>query len=425
MGIATVAVLLALGCATAERAHAPTPADAPGEVLVTAAPGTPELAFEPLAGHGALSATGAGLTMLGDCLVDVFSSSTCSGPFCGAAVLVAFGICGGAALIATGAEATAAPRRAEVAQAMRKFLKAVERQAAQDALREQVALNIERRGEEFLSRLSAAVEQQYRRTGDLGRLDAAGVGAVLETDLKRAELVRIGRDNRFLLTVHARARLLRAGDGAELYYGQFIHGGGRYTAAHWSENGSRRLMNGLAAAYESLGAQIFDSALRNYPFPDAGAHAAGALSLAFGLAPLEPATRGQLSGDDIIGPLFEWTKVDSLRPELRWQAFPRAGDARAAPEEMARVRNVRYDLVIAGEDRRFPAQVVYRRDGIATPSHRLESPLQPDSRYFWSVRASFDLDGRRRVTDWSSVRAQTGETLTVPHRDMFRFRTPG
>lgn len=48
-------------------------------------------------------------------------------------------------------------------------------------------------------------------------------------------------------------------------------------------------------------------------------------------APIEPPTCGTLTGDRIIGDRFEWTRVDSLQPALRWQQFPRPADLAAAP----------------------------------------------------------------------------------------------
>ncbi len=35
------------------------------------------------------------------------------------------------------------------------------------------------------------------------------------------------------------------------------------------------------------------------------------------------------------------------------------------------------------------------------PEHTLETPLQPNARYFWTVRAHFTLDGMRRASEWS------------------------
>jgi hypothetical protein len=50
-----------------------------------------------------------------------------------------------------------------------------------------------------------------------------------------------------------------------------------------------------------------------------------------------------------------------------------------------------------------PAGIVYRRDGLASPTHTLETALSPGTRYFWTVRARFELDGRERVTEWGTI----------------------
>jgi hypothetical protein len=45
--------------------------------------------------------------------------------------------------------------------------------------------------------------------------------------------------------------------------------------------------------------------------------------------------------------------------------------------------------------------LVYSQQGLVTPEHTLGTPLQPSSLYFWTVRAHFMLDGKRRATEWS------------------------
>jgi hypothetical protein len=148
------------------------------------------------------------------------------------------------------------------------------------------------------------------------------------------------------------------------------------------------------------------------------------LSTAFGLAPISPPTRGQLSGDAVIGRVFEWTAADSLAPTLRWQSFPRDSDRAIAPEDMSRVRNVTYDLVIAREENMAPGEVVYARSGLPAAGHVLETALKPGKRYFWTIRAHFDLDGRPRVTEWGSTRFIVREPAPAPTRSSYRFRTP-
>jgi hypothetical protein len=91
---------------------------------------------------------------------------------------------------------------------------------------------------------------------------------------------------------------------------------------------------------------------------------------------------------------------------------------------MARVAKVSYDLVIAREQDLAPAEIVYRRAGLPVPEHRLESPLQPKTRYFWTVRARFELDGAPRVTGWGTTHYAARDTMTAPSRFSYRFRTP-
>jgi hypothetical protein len=126
----------------------------------------------------------------------------------------------------------------------------------------------------------------------------------------------------------------------------------------------------------------------------------------------------------VIGPWFEWREVESVRPTLRWQSFPRASDSAAQPAEMSRVTNVRYDLAVARERNGAPAEVVYRRDALPAAEHRLEESLAHATRYFWTVRARFELDGRTQLTEWSGTRAASDTHVAAPSQHSFRFRTP-
>jgi hypothetical protein len=220
-----------------------------------------------------------------------------------------------------------------------------------------------------------------------------------------------------------RVRLLRAADGAEFYGAQVLHVGPRLKLEEWAAGGGDRLLRALDAGYEALGAHIADGVYLLYPFPSQEAGWAGTLSAAFGLAPVDPPTRGTPTGGSLTE-WFEWPGVSSLQPVLRWQAFPREADFAAAPAEMRRLQNVTYDLVIARERNLAPAEIVYRRSGLPAPQHRLETPLEPRARYFWSVRARFELDGRPRVTGWGSTHYQARDSMTAPSDLSYRFRTP-
>ena len=125
--------------------------------------------------------------------------------------------------------------------------------------------------------------------------------------------------------------------------------------------------------------------------------------------------------------------VDTLRPTFRWERFPRAKDLdELGPHAGERIGAVSYELRLwkvgkefsgelekpeapgwigIGEDYKYswghecrdtdPGELVYTKQGLLNPEHNLETPLQPNSLYFWTVRAHFTLNGKRRATEWS------------------------
>jgi hypothetical protein len=259
---------------------------------------------------------------------------------------------------------------------------------------------------------------------DFGALAATGADSVLETTLLSAGTTGSGINAPVMVYMTARARLLRVGGGKEILSADYTYVGRKLTLAGWSANDAAALLKELESGYDALGGHIFESVFQLYPLPDSSSHPAGILSTAVGLAPIHPPNRGQLTGDIVMGNLFEWTTVDSLRPTLRWQAFPRPSDIAKAPGDMGRVRNVRYDLVIAREENLAPADIVYRGDALASPEQALPISLRPRTRYFWTVRARFELDGRERVTEWASTNYWIREQVTAPSIFSYRFKTP-
>jgi len=110
--------------------------------------------------------------------------------------------------------------------------------------------------------------------------------------------------------------------------------------------------------------------------------------------------------------------VDSLRPLLRWDAFPRAGDSPA-------VQAVTYDLKVWEVEDCARSALVYERAGLRVPEHRLEAPLAAGSRYFWSLRARYAANGRTAATPWSFFAPGTScELAEVPDGQWHRFATP-
>jgi hypothetical protein len=86
--------------------------------------------------------------------------------------------------------------------------------------------------------------------------------------------------------------------------------------------------------------------------------------------------------------------VADPRPMLRWEPASEAGTT--------------YDLVIfeavIADDRPIPGRIVYRRERLAAPEHRVEEPLAVEQDYFWTVRARRGVG----VGEWARYDYQFG-----------------
>ena len=383
---------LALAATLAQGCASPPPdvrhqADL-GAIAVVAGTEKPEVSFRGFPRSKAEGAAlGAGYMFL-HCNATL--PPTCGGAMCGAVMVVWLGVCGTGMVVGAVAGAAATPSGTTVRESEVTMEGALQTNAMQEALREQVIGAFSTRG---------------RRPVELASADTLAVVSLSK--------VRLNAEQQ--LYMHATVRLLRRSDWVELSTTQYVHTGPRYTLEAWSENDGERLLAALKAGYESLGAHIHDSVFLLYPFPDREWQPGSIFVAAYGLAPLEPA---------LIGRFLTISRVESLQPTLRWQAFPRAQDLAAAPRDMARVENVSYDIVIARNQDLAPTEIVYRREALSRPEHTLEAPLAAGTEYFWTVRARFELEGRERVTSWGYTEHEHRERWTVPSRFSYRFRTP-
>jgi hypothetical protein len=394
-------LLLAQGCATTPT---PPPALEPlglGRVAIVASSAEPEVRFEGFArgkGEGALTGAGAGFA---GCAAGL-GHGACSGPFCGAVVMVWLAVCGVTSAAGGLAGAALAQDAATVRAAEAALATAISGATLQESLRQELAA--------------------VAATSGLG--GAASPDTIVETSLVRVRTVGAGLDSPLTLVMQARVRVLRASDKTELRVVEMSHQGERRRLAEWSADNGARLLAGLKHGYETLGRELFDAVFRLYPFPDREFQGAGTLAVAFGLAPEQPKMRGTLTEDTALRRRIEWLSAGSLRPTLRWQAFPRPADLGKAPDAMARATRVSYDLVLVRESSLAPSGEVYRREGLPGPEHTVEIELAPGAYYFWSVRARFELDGREWVTEWAVNNWFAFGKTTTPSSSSYRFRAP-
>jgi hypothetical protein len=120
----------------------------------------------------------------------------------------------------------------------------------------------------------------------------------------------------------------------------------------------------------------------------------------------------------------KFVEADSLQPTLRWEPFPRQEDHDADQEGfLSRIEDVRYELRIWKTITASSGELVYVRERLTLPYHKLEKPLEPSTKYLWSVRSHFMRDGQSRTIEWGLAGLLLrGEV--VPNPSCFRFKTP-
>ncbi len=122
--------------------------------------------------------------------------------------------------------------------------------------------------------------------------------------------------------------------------------------------------------------------------------------------------------------LAEFVEVDSLTPTFRWQPLDRAIIGQSiSGESPPFIDNVSYELRIWQTVVKGEGKLAYSRLQLTAAEHRLEQPLDPGTRYYWSVRAHVVINGCPRTTEW----ALAGYLLrgeTVPNESCLRFKTP-
>jgi hypothetical protein len=186
---------------------------------------------------------------------------------------------------------------------------------------------------------------------------------------------------RFYLVVSVRASL--PSEGREVHAEDFLYAGPRRPLSSWIANGGALLREELARGSREIGRNVVDQF--------------------FLLAelPLIPAVTLTLAPPCGLAAFADMGGTGAW-PTLDWVSFPRPDDLKATPGLEKRVTDVRYDLRVweAVDDMRGP--LVYERDGLHETTHRVEARLPPGTRYLWTVRARFLLDGKVRTTQWSA-----------------------
>jgi len=226
------------------------------------------------------------------------------------------------------------------------------------------------------------------------------IDTVLEIRVQniRVKGKRVGNSLPLVFFLDVSTRLIRLMSGEELYMCTFHHRSGARQCTDWSDE-----------EFESS-CKILAERIVEGVFLLMDLHLGSRQEGTRGLRPKYPELRYNFGGD------LEYVEVDSVQPKLKWEAFTRPEDREADDTgALSRITDGTYDLKIwKADENDFPVELVYTRKGLPCPSHRIETPLPPSTKYLWSIRLRFKMDGHSRVSHWALSR----------EGDYFRFVTP-
>ena len=240
---------------------------------------------------------------------------------------------------------------------------------------------------------------------DMRRLAERGVDSLLILQVEQVLLTK-GDDSRapMALDMDVTSTLLRTRDGTELEKRIYTCRGGRRTFMEWKESDGPPFRQGLANCYEKVSARIIEELFLVHASPLSS-------RLNFG------------------GKGFATVVEDSLEPTLEWKPFSSSSEEPDQHGPPIYTPTVSYDLKMwRAESNDLPGDLVYQRRGLLTTQHMLEAPLKPATRYFWTVRARYEVDGVSRVTPWAVREARRGYSPDrldrVTNSFYYRLNTP-
>jgi hypothetical protein len=283
-------------------------------------------------------------------------------------------------------------------------------------------------------------------------LRAQGIDTVLEVAVTSVGLTGGERTPFIFFFMDARTRFVRVADNRERYSRVFRFSGRVATLDAWIADNGRLLREQFTQGYESLADRIMTELFLLTPMKIRSKKVSAIMTcrgrgcqepeietFTCWLEPIYPGMemrpgKYHFKPMDLVPfkqnksyyepPKLLFTVVDSLQPRLRWETFPHGKDLKKGLP----ISEVRYDLRIWKVGADHPGSLVYEREGLPEASHELEHPLEPGTKYLWSVRSRFKTDGRLEVTRWAFIPFGMGcNHDRIPASGMFgyfRFATP-
>ena len=261
------------------------------------------------------------------------------------------------------------------------------------------------------------------------------------------------------LYMNAQVRLKQASDNKELYTRNFGYLSYYWKPIeHWVADNGKLFTEEFERATQNLGERIATEILivPYFPFDDPSQAYTGVVDKKYcWFKPVDPERTivritwpwEERSEDHIPTGYMKYTLVDSTQPILKWQSFPREDHYKFKKNQQIinNISDVSYDLKIleargGGIKHVWGFKLVYDREGLPEPMHKLEYTLKPDTKYYWSFRAKYKFNGETKITRWafsaiplvwkllwdgSRVAGPVScEADEIPSQNYYRFKTP-
>lgn len=227
-----------------------------------------------------------------------------------------------------------------------------------------------------------------------------------------------GSDPEITFLMSAHFRLIRISDNAELVSSIEEFKSPSRKLSEWTANDEKLLFDEINRAYRELAENFVADYLYVIQFPVSE----WSFFEYCMLKPIYPEHDYAFWGQPPFVP------INSLRPTLKWETFPREIDLTGDMATVAGLaKDIVYDLRIwETMSEEPPENPVYEKSGLKKPLHQIERPLNPGTKYYWSVRARFTLHGQPKTTTWSFSRIPGLRCgyKNIPSSNYYRFATP-
>jgi hypothetical protein len=263
---------------------------------------------------------------------------------------------------------------------------------------------------------------------DYQNLKNNGINTVLEVAVGKARFKTVGEHHRRMqMELSAVAHMVGTENNQVLKSGTYTYESPAFPLNSWTDNSGHRLNIEFTHGFQYLADSVINGLVEPsyWPLPIMRP----TLDVC-GLMPISPKLeyqRAKYKGSKLVKPAeVVTTTVSSVQPTLHWDTFA----VESGPPVAGKISNVRYDLRVWAQHGESRGRMIYERHYLPHATHQLEIQLHPYTTYLWSIRARYEMHGRRLVTPWSySAIKPEGPGVWcfddgIPEYSYFKFRTP-